>query len=99
MAYFAKKAGVLVFVAIQNKVGAAGIIKDMITGNTQVAFLNAASSAAQIKAGKVYPLAVVNGQRLPQYPNVPTMQEAGYPDVGTIAWQGVFAPAAGAKGA
>jgi tripartite-type tricarboxylate transporter receptor subunit TctC len=97
MAYFAKKAGDLDMVAIHNKAGAAGIINDMITGDTQVAFLNAASSAAQIKAGKLYPLAVVNGQRLPQYPNVPTMQEAGYPDVGTIAWQGLFAPAAAPK--
>ena len=97
MAYFAKKAGDLDMVAIHNKAGAAGIINDMITGDTQVAFLNAASSAAQIKAGKLYPLAVVNGQRLPEYPNVPTMQEAGYSDVGTIAWQGLFAPAAAPK--
>ena len=97
MAYFAKKAGDLDMIAIHNKAGAAGIINDMITGDTQVAFLNAASSAAQIKAGKLYPLAVVNGQRLPEYPNVPTMQEAGYPDVGTIAWQGLFAPAAAPK--
>ena len=97
MAYFAKKAGDLDMIAIHNKAGAAGIINDMITGDTQVAFLNAASSAAQIKAGKLYPLAVVNGQRLSEYPNVPTMQEAGYPDVGTIAWQGLFAPAAAPK--
>ena len=97
MAYFAKKAGDLDMIAIHNKAGAAGIINDMITGDTQVAFVNAASSAAQIKAGKLYPLAVVNGQRLPEYPNVPTMQEAGYPDVGTIAWQGLFAPAAAPK--
>jgi tripartite-type tricarboxylate transporter receptor subunit TctC len=97
MAYFAKKAGDLDMIAIHNKAGAAGIINDMITGDTQVAFLNAASSAAQIKAGKLYPLAVVNGQRLPEYHNVPTMQEAGYPDVGTIAWQGLFAPAAAPK--
>ncbi len=94
MAYFAKKVGDLDMVAIHNKAGAAGIINDMITGDTQVAFLNAASSAAQIRAGKLYPLAVVNAQRLPDYPNVPTMQEAGYPGVGTIAWQALFAPAA-----
>jgi tripartite-type tricarboxylate transporter receptor subunit TctC len=92
MAYFAKKAGDLDLIAIHNKAGAAGIINDMIAGDTQVAFLNAASSAAQVKAGKVSPLAVVNGQRLPDYPNVPTMQEAGFRGVGTIAWQGLFAP-------
>jgi tripartite-type tricarboxylate transporter receptor subunit TctC len=64
----------------------------MITGDTQVSFLNAASSAAQIRAGKLRPLAVVDRQRLPEYPDIPTMQELGYPGVGTIAWQGLFAP-------
>ena len=43
------------------------------------------------------PLAVVNHTRLPEYPNIPTMQEIGYPDVGTVAWQGLFAPAATPK--
>ena len=40
---------------------------------------------------------VVNHARLPDYPDVPTMQEVGFPDVGTIAWHGLFAPAATPK--
>jgi tripartite-type tricarboxylate transporter receptor subunit TctC len=92
MAYFAKRAGDLDMIAIHNKNGASGIINDMITGDSQVAFLNAASTAPQIKAGKLRPLALVNHQRLPEYPDVATMQEIGYPGVGTIAWQGLFAP-------
>jgi tripartite-type tricarboxylate transporter receptor subunit TctC len=92
MAFFAKKAGDLDMIAIHNKAGAAGIINDMITGDTQASFLNAASSAAQIKAGKLRPLAVVNHRRLADYPDVPTMHEVGYPGVGTIAWQALFAP-------
>jgi len=91
MAFFAKKAGDLDLVAIHNKAGASGIINDMITGDTQVAFLNVASSAAQVRAGKLRPLAVVNHQRLPEYPDVPTMKEVGYDGVGTIAWQAMFA--------
>jgi len=97
MAFFAKKAGDLDMIAIHNKAGAAGIINDMITGDTQAAFLNAASSAAQIKAGKLRPLAVVNHQRLPEHPDVPTMAESGYPGVGTIAWQALFVPGATPK--
>ena len=97
MAFFAKKAGDLDMIAIHNKAGAAGIINDMITGDTQAAFLNAASSAAQIKAGKLRPLAVVNHQRLPEHPDVPTLEESGYPGVGTIAWQALFAPGATPK--
>jgi tripartite-type tricarboxylate transporter receptor subunit TctC len=93
-AFFAKRAGDLDMVAIHNKQGAAGIINDMLTGDVQVAFLNVASTAAQIKAGKLRPIAVVNPTRLPDYPDVPTMKEVGYPDVGTVAWNGMFAPAA-----
>jgi tripartite-type tricarboxylate transporter receptor subunit TctC len=93
MAFFAKKAGDLDLIAIHNKAGAAGVINDMITGDTQASFLNVASTAAQIKAGKMRPLALVNHQRLPEFPDVSTMQEIGYPGVGTIAWQGLFAPA------
>jgi tripartite-type tricarboxylate transporter receptor subunit TctC len=92
MAFFAKKAGDLDMIAIHNKAGAAGIINDMITGDSQAAFLNVASSAAQIKAGKLRPLAVVNHRRLPEFPDLATMQESGYPGIGTIAWQGLFAP-------
>jgi tripartite-type tricarboxylate transporter receptor subunit TctC len=94
MAFFAKRAGDLDMVPIHNKQGASGIINDMLTGDVQVAFLNVASTAAQIKAGKLKPIAVVNPTRLPDYPDVPTMQEVGFPDVGTIAWNGMFAPAA-----
>jgi tripartite-type tricarboxylate transporter receptor subunit TctC len=65
----------------------------MVMGDTQTAFLNVASTAAMVKAGKLKPLAVVNHERLPEFPDVPTMQEVGFPDVGTIAWQGMFAPA------
>jgi tripartite-type tricarboxylate transporter receptor subunit TctC len=94
MAFFAKRAGDLDMVPIHNKQGASGIINDMLTGDVQVAFLNVASTAAQIRAGKLRPIAVVNPTRLPDYPDVPTMKEIGFPDVGTIAWNGMFAPAA-----
>jgi tripartite-type tricarboxylate transporter receptor subunit TctC len=93
MAFLAKRAGDLDMTAIHNKSGAAGVINDLITGDTQAAFLNVASTAAMVRAGKLKPLAVVNLQRLPDYPDVPTMKEVGYADVGTSAWQALFAPA------
>jgi tripartite-type tricarboxylate transporter receptor subunit TctC len=93
MALFAHRAGDLNMIAIHNKAGASGIINDMVTGDTQASFLNVASSAAMIKAGTLRPLALVNHARLPEYPDVPTMAEVGFPGVGTLAWQGLFAPA------
>jgi tripartite-type tricarboxylate transporter receptor subunit TctC len=94
MAYFAKRAGDLDLVGLPNKNGAAGVIQDMLRGDVHAAFLNVASSAGQIQAGKFRPLAVVNRERLKDHPDIPTMQEVGYGDVGTVAWNGLFAPAA-----
>src|SRR5260370_18244003 len=93
MALFAKRAGDLDLTGIPNRAGAAGVVLDMVMGDTQTAFLNVASTAAMVKAGKLKALAVVNHQRLAEFPDVPTMQEVGFPDVGTIAWQAMFAPA------
>jgi tripartite-type tricarboxylate transporter receptor subunit TctC len=93
MAYLAKRAGDLDMIAIPNKAGATGVINDMLNGSTQVTFLNVASSTPQVKAGNLRPLAVVNPARLPDFPDVATMAELGFDGVGTVAWQGLFAPA------
>ena len=97
MAYFAKRAGDLDMVALPNKNGASGVIQDMLRGDVQAAFLNVASASGQVQAGKFLPIAVVNKTRLQGYPNIPTMKDVGYPDVGTIAWNGLFASAATPK--
>ena len=47
----------------------------------------------QISAGKVRALAVTGSERSPQLPNVPSMAEAGLPEVNTKLWSGFFAPA------
>jgi tripartite-type tricarboxylate transporter receptor subunit TctC len=93
MAVFAKRAGDLNLTGIPNRNGAAGVVLDMVTGDSQTAFLNVASTAAMVKAGKLKALAIVNHERLPEFPDVPTMREVGFPDVGTLAWQAMFAPA------
>jgi tripartite-type tricarboxylate transporter receptor subunit TctC len=89
---FSRRAGVEM-VHIPNKTGAAGMINDLVVGDAQIAFINAASSAAMIKAGKMKPIAVLAEQRLAEYPDVPTLAEAGFPNVGTLHWQSMLAPA------
>lgn len=97
MAYFAKRAGDLDLAGLPNKNGASGVIQDMLRGDAQAAFLNVASTAGQVQAGKLRALAVVNHTRLKEYPDVPTMKEVGFADVGTVAWNALFAPAATPK--
>jgi len=92
MEVFSRRAGVEM-VHIPNKTGAAGMINDLVVGDAQVAFLNVASSAAMIRAGKLRPVAVLAEQRLADYPDIPTLAEAGYPGVGTLHWQSMLAPA------
>jgi len=93
MALFAKRAGNLAMIGVPNRAGASGVINDMLAGSTQAAFLNVASTAGMVKAGQLRAAALVNHGRLPEYPDVPTMQEVGFGDVGTLAWQALFAPA------
>jgi tripartite-type tricarboxylate transporter receptor subunit TctC len=92
MEIFSRRAGVEML-HIPNKTGAAGMINDLVVGDAQTAFINAASSASMIKAGKLKPIAVLAERRLADYPDVPTLAEAGFPGVGTLHWQGMLAPA------
>jgi tripartite-type tricarboxylate transporter receptor subunit TctC len=89
---FSKRAGIEML-HIPNKAGAAGMINDLVVGDAQIAFINAASTASMIKAGKLRPIAVLAETRLADYPDVPTLAEAGFPGVGTLHWQSMLAPA------
>src|SRR5262249_27262958 len=91
MEILARRAGLDV-VHIPNKAGAAGMLNDLVSGDTHVAFLNIATSSPMVRAGQLRPLAMVTEKRLPEYPEVPTLAELGYPGVGTLQWLAIFAP-------
>jgi tripartite-type tricarboxylate transporter receptor subunit TctC len=88
---FAKSAG-LDMPFQRHEGGALEALRDLTDGKFQWAMVNAASSAAAIKEGKIKPLAVSGGQRVPAYPDVPTVEEAGYKGIFSNAWQALFAP-------
>jgi tripartite-type tricarboxylate transporter receptor subunit TctC len=50
-------------------------------------------AVSMVRGGKVRALAVTGSQRSDELPNVPAMSEAGFPEVDTLIWSGVFAPA------
>jgi tripartite-type tricarboxylate transporter receptor subunit TctC len=66
---------------------------DLIGGQVTMMFDQVSTSAPQIKAGKVRPLAVTSLRRSPLLPEVPTMDEAGVPGYEDITFNGLVAPA------
>jgi tripartite-type tricarboxylate transporter receptor subunit TctC len=66
----------------------------VIQQNCLVSISDGPPAIPQIKDNKVRALAVTGSERSPELPNVPSMGEAGYPEVNTKLWSGFFAPAA-----
>jgi tripartite-type tricarboxylate transporter receptor subunit TctC len=89
----AKRAGGLQMVHIPFKDGGSGILKDIATGDTHVSWFNVTNPVGMIKAGKVRPLAVAAPQRLAAWPDVPTLDELGFPGFRPSQWNAAFAPA------
>jgi tripartite-type tricarboxylate transporter receptor subunit TctC len=89
----AKRAGGLELIHIPFKDGGAGILKDVASGDTQVSWFNVTNPVGMIKAGRVRPLAVAAPQRLAAWPDVPTLDELGFPGFRPSQWNAAFAPA------
>ena len=62
--------------------------------NCLVSMSDGPPAIPQIKDGKVRAVAGTGDQGSPELPDVPSMAEAGYPEVNTKLWSGFFAPAA-----
>jgi tripartite-type tricarboxylate transporter receptor subunit TctC len=79
-------------VNIPYKIGAQGIT-DNIAGQVPVGISNFPASVAPVQSGRLRPLAVTTATRASQLPDVPTVQESGFPGFDVSSWQGVCAPA------
>src|SRR5580693_2856260 len=66
----------------------------VIQGQSAMTIADGPPTIPQVKGGKVKAVAVTGKERSDELPDVPSMAEAGYPDVDVHLWSGVFAPAA-----
>jgi tripartite-type tricarboxylate transporter receptor subunit TctC len=74
--------------------GAAPAMQDVMGGQVPCMFLDLAGGLSAMQAGKVRVLAIGSARRAPSLPNVPTLAQAGVPNVEVYAFQGLLGPAA-----
>ncbi len=68
-------------------------IQAIIQGDVQFACVPAVAVMPQVRAGRIKALAVTTGKRSELMPDLPTMKEAGFPEIESIAWMALMAPA------
>ncbi len=73
--------------------GAAEATKDLAGGYVDAMILPVHTVAPLVHAGKVRLLAVLSDEPSSVFPNVPTLKDAGYPEVESTVWYGLMAPA------
>ncbi|MDQ0138824.1 Bug family tripartite tricarboxylate transporter substrate binding protein [Cupriavidus necator] len=74
--------------------GSAPILPALVSGEVSVAFDPLLVPMPHVKSGKINVLAVASAKRWPGEPNIPTMEEAGFPGFVMSSWTGLLAPAA-----
>ncbi|SCK33975.1 Tripartite-type tricarboxylate transporter, receptor component TctC [Variovorax sp. HW608] len=73
--------------------GSNAAMMDVLAGNVDLMVSSVPSAMAQIKSGKLRPLAVTSLRRSSSLPDVPTVAELGYKDFDVSTWYGLFMPA------
>lgn len=72
--------------------GAGETLPALIRGDIHITESNVASNIGAVRAGQIKAFAVTAEKRLTELPDIPTMAEAGFPGIGSLNWNGIFAP-------
>jgi tripartite-type tricarboxylate transporter receptor subunit TctC len=73
--------------------GVAEVITDLVAGRIDLFFVGTQLAVQHTQAGRVRTLALTGAKRWKGMPDVPTMQEAGFPGFNIVNWFGVWLPA------
>jgi tripartite-type tricarboxylate transporter receptor subunit TctC len=74
--------------------GSSQALTDVVSGQVTMLFDNAPSSIGFVQQGKLRALAVTSPKRMPNLPDVPTVDEAGVKGYESLSWSGIVAPTA-----
>ncbi|HEX9434108.1 MAG TPA: tripartite tricarboxylate transporter substrate binding protein [Burkholderiales bacterium] len=68
-------------------------VQATVAGQVTMTICDPPPASGPLRAGTVRALAITSSERHPSWPDVPTLAEAGVPDVEVWLWTGFFAPA------
>ncbi len=88
-----EKAHGLKFIHIPVQGGTGKIMPMLLVGDVQSIPINAATASGMVKDPDIKAVAVMSAQRLPEFPDVPTFAELGYPEASLPFWTAMWAPA------
>jgi tripartite-type tricarboxylate transporter receptor subunit TctC len=72
--------------------GGAPAMQDLVAGQVDIMFDQAANAIGQVRNGGIRALAVLTKERWPALPDVPSIDEAGVPSLYVSYWHGLWAP-------
>ena len=72
--------------------GTGPAMQDLLGGQIDLMFDQAANALPQVRAGKVKAMAVTSPTRLPSAPEIPTVDEAGAPGLYIAIWHAIWVP-------
>ena len=77
------------FVGVPYK-GAAPIFTDLIGNQLDWAVLNLSGASTLLLSGKLRAIAVTGDTRAPEFPDIPTVKESGYPEYSNYLWTSLY---------
>jgi tripartite-type tricarboxylate transporter receptor subunit TctC len=73
--------------------GSGDSLAAVVSGEVLMSIIDTGPAAGQIKGGQVRALAVTSARRSAEFPDIPTLAEAGVADMEVVLWSGLLAPA------
>jgi tripartite-type tricarboxylate transporter receptor subunit TctC len=73
--------------------GSGQAITDLVAGHVKMGSITWTAAIGQMRGRTIVPLAVSAARRMPEFPDVPTLKELGYPELAVTTWFGFAGPA------
>jgi tripartite-type tricarboxylate transporter receptor subunit TctC len=72
--------------------GGSPLMVDIIGGHVEAGVTSVLTALPHVKSGKLMVIGIADDKKLPVFPDAVTFKQAGYPEVQSLSWYGLFGP-------